>query len=185
MRLSSQLLLLLLSSALNYAIHAFNLRGGRLHPAKRLHRIPTLIPMPKPIRMMHGEEAGEDGPAAAAAAAANESQRTSNINGDMSRELHVFFERAALAGSDAVAKLTPMERMKRVIAAESIEDEIFEIQDKLYWLNASAMRGNQESMEEVKRLRLRVDELKVNYIEVVGGVNDLPIYFGKYPDSFQ
>lgn len=105
--------------------------------------------------------------------------------GDISRELHIFFERASLAGSRAVAQLTPAERVQRVRAAESIEDEIFLIQDQLIALASDALRGDQSSVDETKRLRLRVDELKESYIAIVGGSNDLPIYFGKYPDSFQ
>lgn len=103
---------------------------------------------------------------------------------DMTRELDIFFERAAEKGASATKKLSPRERAERAIIGEGLEDEICDIRDEISTLSRSALNGNQEANDDIKRLRERMMALKQQYIEVVGG-NDLPIYFGKTPDSLQ
>lgn len=61
-------------------------------------------------------------------------------SGGLDRELDTFFEKAAESGSTFAKKLTPAERAERVAKGVELEDEIFNIRDKIVDLGQLALR---------------------------------------------
>jgi hypothetical protein len=105
---------------------------------------------------------------------------------DLERELDTFFERAAESGSEAVRKLTAAERAERAIRGGEIEDEIFDLRFQILQAEDDVMNGKDgaDGIEKLRTMRDRMNNLKTEYRNVVGAT-DLPIYFGKIPDSMQ
>eukprot|EP01038_Epipyxis_sp_PR26KG_P011989 gene11989-16051_t len=104
---------------------------------------------------------------------------------DIERELDIFFEQAAEAGSSFIRKLTPEQRFERAQRGEELENLIFDIRDKLVNLENSMLNGDlQIDINLLTSLREEMKTLKNEYIMIVGG-KDIPLYFGKLPDSFQ
>ena len=104
---------------------------------------------------------------------------------DFHRELDTFFERAAETGSANVRKLTPAERAERASRGVEIEDEIFDLRFLILQREEDIMNGREGAdIEKLKTVRNRMSSLKDEY-RVVVGATDLPIYFGKIPDSLQ
>lgn len=108
------------------------------------------------------------------------SQNENNLN----RDLDVFFEKAAAGGSNFVRKLTVEERYERTIMGEELENKIFDIRDTIVSLSQAALSGDSNAIEKTKNLREELNQLKQQYISIVGG-DDLPIYFGRAPETLQ
>ena len=105
----------------------------------------------------------------------------------LDRELDIFFEKAALGGANNVAKMTVEERVERAERGAFLEDEIFLIVDRLRNLQDEYMSGNDKVLPDIKSLQDELSGLKQDYIDLVGGGSNLPIYFGRTgpPESFQ
>ena len=106
---------------------------------------------------------------------------------NLDRELDIFFEKAALGGANNVAKMTIEERVERAERGAFLEDEIFLIVDRLRNLQDEYMSGNDKVLPDIKSLQEELSGLKQDYIDLVGGGSNLPIYFGRTepPESFQ
>lgn len=102
---------------------------------------------------------------------------------NLERELDKFLEQTASAGSQSIMALTPQQRFERAVKAGEIEDEIFRVRDELVMIESMALQENSIDIEKIKSLRQKMGDLKQNYADIVGA--DLPIYFGRIPDSFQ
>jgi hypothetical protein len=126
----------------------------------------------------------------ARARAPHESPRSSAMydqhSSDLERELDTFFERAAESGSETVRKLSAAERAERAIRGGEIEDEIFDLRFQILQAEDDVMNGagGSDGIERLRIMRDRMNNLKEEYRNVVGAT-DLPIYFGKIPDSMQ
>lgn len=134
--------------------------------------------------------------------------RGCGADNNIDRELDLFFETAAEQGSQAVTKMDLKERVTRVKRGAELEDIIFAKRDDILALENSLLNGGKQLREEesqqyterplpvslddlettnkLKQLREEFSELKSEYMRVVGGGRkDVPIYFGRVPDSFQ
>jgi hypothetical protein len=81
--------------------------------------------------------------------------------------------------------MTPEERVERVIRGEQLENEIFDLRSELMMLEDDIMAGKQGiDVAAVKEMRLKMNSLKTEYKDIVGA-KDLPLYFGRLPDSMQ
>ena len=98
---------------------------------------------------------------------------------NLDRELDIFFEKAALGGATNVAKMTIEERVERAERGAFLEDEIFLIVDRLRNLQDEYMSGNDKVLPDIKSLQDELSGLKQDYIDLVGGGSNLPIYFGR------
>ena len=113
----------------------------------------------------------------------NLSQQNDN---NLDRELDIFFEKAASTGAGKVAKMTPEERVERAERGAFLEDEIFLVRDRLRNLQDSYMAGDDSLLQDIKLLEEELMCLKQDYIDLVGGgTSNIPIYFGRSPESFQ
>lgn len=78
------------------------------------------------------------------------------------------------------------ERSELAVRAMALEDDIFDVMNKLSDTESSMISGQiPVDMKLVQDLRDELNGLKDDYIILVGGSNDLPLYFGKVPDSLQ
>ena len=110
---------------------------------------------------------------------------SSGSSSDLDGELDKFFELAAESGYENIKNMTPEERVERVIRGEQLENEIFDLRSELMMLEDDIMSGKQGiDIEAVKEMRKRMNSLKTEYKEIVGA-KDLPLYFGRLPDSMQ
>lgn len=99
--------------------------------------------------------------------------------------MDTFFERAAESGAKSVRSLTAQERAMRAIRGGEIEDEIFDVRADLLQLEDDLFAGRAGvTSADVQAVRDKLNALKKEYMDVVGA-NDLPLYFGKVPDSMQ
>ena len=106
-------------------------------------------------------------------------------NNALNREMDTFFERAAESGAKSVRSLTAQERAMRAIRGGEIEDEIFDVRADLLQLEDDLFAGRAGvTSADVQAVRDKLNALKKEYMDVVGA-NDLPLYFGKVPDSMQ
>ena len=109
---------------------------------------------------------------------------TQQLQSDLERELDLFFEQSSDSGSAVIRQLTPQQRAERAIIGSQIEDKIFVLRDKLMNLENEGMKNGNVNIEEIKDIRSKIEKLKEEYTEIVGA-KDLPMYFGRVPDSFQ
>jgi hypothetical protein len=110
---------------------------------------------------------------------------SSGSNSDLDGELDKFFELAAESGYENIKNMTPEERVERVIRGEQLENEIFDLRSELMMLEDDIMAGKQGiDVAAVKEMRLKMNSLKTEYKDIVGA-KDLPLYFGRLPDSMQ
>jgi hypothetical protein len=110
---------------------------------------------------------------------------SSGSNSDLDGELDKFFELAAQSGYENIKNMTPEERVERVIRGEQLENEIFDLRSELMMLEDDIMAGKQGiDVAAVKEMRLKMNSLKTEYKDIVGA-KDLPLYFGRLPDSMQ
>ena len=78
------------------------------------------------------------------------------------------------------------ERSELAVRAMALEDDIFDVMNKLSATETAMISGQTPvDMNLVQELRDELNGLKDDYIILVGGSNDLPLYFGKVPDSLQ
>ena len=109
---------------------------------------------------------------------------------NMDGELNKFFETAARSGASRFKTMSIEERSEYTMRAMALEEDIFDIRDRIGSLESVAIESGKLDIALIKELRLEMTALKQDYIELVGS-NDLPIYFGKVdnadqvPDSFQ
>ena len=110
---------------------------------------------------------------------------SSGSDSDLDGELDKFFEQAAQSGYENIKNMTPEERVERVIRGEQLENEIFDLRSELMMLEDDIMAGKQGiDVATVKEMRLKMNSLKTEYKDIVGA-KDLPLYFGRLPDSMQ
>lgn len=103
-----------------------------------------------------------------------------NNNVKLNEELESFFEKAANSGADKVKQLTIEERVKYVEKGAFLEDEIYLLRDQLVTLESKMLQGVIELDKElIRNLREELNGLKNDYIDLVGGDTDLPLYFGR------
>ena len=103
-----------------------------------------------------------------------------NNNVKLNEELESFFEKTAISGSEKIKKLTIEERVKYVEKGAFLEDEIYLLRDDLVALESKMLQGKIELDKElIKNLRDELNGLKNDYIDLVGGDTDLPLYFGR------
>jgi hypothetical protein len=105
---------------------------------------------------------------------------------DLDREMDKFFELAAESGSENTRKITPEERVERVIRGEALENEIFDLRSELMALEDAIFANNApvDAPAMVKEMRVKMESLKDEYRDIVGA-KDLPLYFGRLADSMQ
>ena len=97
----------------------------------------------------------------------------------MERELDTFFELAASSGSKRMTSATPAERAEMAARGAQLEDDIYELRDRLMDLeNAYIDSRSQSIAEEIQMLRDEINGLKDDYILLVGA-EDLPLFFGR------
>ena len=108
-----------------------------------------------------------------------------NNNNNLDRELDIFFEKANAKGAININKMSIEERAERAERGAFLEDEIFEDRGRLLDLQDKYMSGNEEVLNDIKLLQEELNFLKQDYIELVGGGSNVPIYFGKQPDELQ
>lgn len=106
------------------------------------------------------------------------------VKSDLERELDLFLEQTSNAGSQNIMKLTAQQRAQRAIIGSEIEDKLFALREDLEFLESDGLRSGNIDMEAIKKIRDSIVQLKDQYTEIVGA-KDLPIYFGKIPDSLQ
>ena len=107
----------------------------------------------------------------------------------MDGELNKFFEAAARSGAPKFKTMLPEDRVEYTTRAIALEEDIFDIRDRIGELESIAIEGGKLDIDLIKQLRDEMSSLKQDYIDLVGS-NDLPIYFGKniadeVPDSYQ
>lgn len=103
----------------------------------------------------------------------------------LDKELDDFFENASIQGASFTKSLTPEQRAERAEKGMYLEEEIFDCRDRLMDMQNEFMSGNKEiTIEMIKQLQDEIQGLKDDYILLVGA-KDLPLYFGRAPDSFQ
>ena len=105
---------------------------------------------------------------------------------DLDGELNKFFESTARSGASKFKDMKPEERMEYTIRGAALEDDIFELRDRMNAMESAAIEGQPLDVERLKIMREELAGLKQDYIDLVGG-EDLPIYFGKsgYDDVLQ
>jgi len=108
-----------------------------------------------------------------------------NNDNNLDRELDIFFEKANSVGAISVKQMSIEERAERAERGAFLEDEIFEVRARLLDLQDKYMSGNKELLNDIKLLQEELNFLKQDYIELVGGGSNVPIYFGKTPDELQ
>ena len=110
------------------------------------------------------------------------SSTSSNLDG----ELNKFFESTARSGASKFKNMRPEERMEYAMRGEALEDDIYDLRDRMNAMESAAIEGQQLDIEKLKLMREELAGLKQDYIDLVGG-DDLPIYFGKsgYDDALQ
>jgi regulatory protein YycI of two-component signal transduction system YycFG len=105
---------------------------------------------------------------------------------NLDRELDIFFEKAGSLGAKDVAKMSIEERAERAERGAFLEDEIFEVRDRLRNLQDEYMGGNKEVLNDIKLLEDELNGLKQDYIDLVGGgISNIPLYFGRGPTELQ
>lgn len=96
----------------------------------------------------------------------------------MERELDVFFEQVASSGRSKVVKLTPEERAEMAERGAALEDDIYELRDRLHDLESQyTVSRSQDLATEIDNIRMEIAGLKDDYVVLVGA--DLPLYFGR------
>ena len=110
------------------------------------------------------------------------SSSSSNLDGELNR----FFESTARSGASKFKNMSPEERMEYTLRGEALEDDIYDLRDRMNSIESAAMDGQSLDIEKLKLMREELAGLKQDYIDLVGG-DDLPIYFGKssYNDILQ
>ena len=109
--------------------------------------------------------------------------------GSLEGELDSFFETASLIGSKNSKKMLPEERALMAARGSALEDEIYDLRDRLLELENSfmALSGSKEDaianikeelVKEIRLLRDEINGLKDDYIQIVGG-QGLPFHFGQ------
>jgi len=103
---------------------------------------------------------------------------------DLTRELDVFFEASAKEGAKSTQPLTPAQRAERAARGVALEDELYDLRDRLNELeNAYMEAGDDGTREEMRRemaeIAEEMDGLKQDYIDLVGGGSNVPIFFGR------
>lgn len=109
----------------------------------------------------------------------------------MDGELNKFFEAASKSGASKFKNMSAENRMEYTTRALALEEDIFDIRDRIGELEGKAIEGGKVDIDFIKQLREEMAALKQDYIDLVGS-NDLPIYFGnvgssieQVPDSYQ
>ena len=113
-----------------------------------------------------------------------------NYGKDLDGELNKFFESASRGGASKFKKMSIEQRAEYAQRGEALENEIFELRDRMSAMEIAAIEGAPLDVKLLKELREELLGLKQDYIELVGA-EDLPIYFGRkssnviYPDTLQ
>ena len=82
-------------------------------------------------------------------------------NNELDREMDTFLERASLSGSEKISTLTPEQRALRAMRGCEIEDQIFEIRDRLLQMEEDVFAGrNGVTIDQIKEARDLLAKLK-------------------------
>ena len=111
---------------------------------------------------------------------------SSSSSSSLDGELNKFFEATARSGSSKFKHMRPEERMEYALRGEALENDIYDLRDRMNAMESAAIEGQHLDIEKLKLMREELAGLKQDYIDLVGG-DDLPLYFGKsgYDDALQ
>ena len=111
---------------------------------------------------------------------------SSSSSSSLDGELNKFFETTARSGSSKFKHMRPEERMEYALRGEALENDIYDLRDRMNAMESAAIEGQDVDIEKIKLMREELAGLKQDYIDLVGG-DDLPLYFGKsgYDDALQ